>query len=143
LLDPYGLHLQWEVFKTAAQMGTVDILINFSIVDLNMNCGLRDPDKVTPRQPDRLTRFWGDEGWRTIVHTTGVRQPNLFGTPEKTPNEAIVNGFCDHLRDDAGFACVAPPLPMRDSGGAIYYLVFASQQPLAKKIATEILAKYR
>ena len=32
LLDPYGLDLNWEVIKTAGQMKSIDIFLNFHII---------------------------------------------------------------------------------------------------------------
>jgi three-Cys-motif partner protein len=37
LLDPYGLHLDWEVIRTAGQMKSIDLFLNFPIMDMNMN----------------------------------------------------------------------------------------------------------
>lgn len=144
LLDPYGLHLDWEVFHSAGQMKTVEILVNFSVMDLNMNCGLKNPHGITTAQALRLTRFWGDESWRDVVHTTHLPQPNLFGEPEKAPNEAIAEAFRERLRRAAGFKYVAPPLPMHNSRGApVYYLVFASPNPNGEKIARQVFERYR
>src|SRR5207245_928555 len=33
LLDPYGLHLDWSVIRTAGQLGTVDMFLNFPVSD--------------------------------------------------------------------------------------------------------------
>ena len=37
LLDPYGLHLQWEVIAAAGQMRSIDIFLNFPVADMNRN----------------------------------------------------------------------------------------------------------
>ena len=37
LLDPYGLHLDWEVMRTAGELGTIDMFLNFPIMDMNRN----------------------------------------------------------------------------------------------------------
>lgn len=37
LLDPYGLHLNWQVIETAGKMGTIDLFLNFPIMDMNRN----------------------------------------------------------------------------------------------------------
>lgn len=146
LLDPYGLHLRWDVFQMAGAMGTIDILVNFSVMDVNMNVALRDPSKATPAQIERMNRFWGDESWRDAVYTTAPLQPNLFGEAEKMPNanETIAHAFCERLRTAAGFAHVAPPLAMRNSiGKVLYYLVFASPKETGARIARDIFQGYR
>ncbi len=64
LLDPYGLHLDWNVIRTAGQMRSIEIFLNFPIMDINRNVLRRDPSAIDPNQADRLTRYWGDETWR-------------------------------------------------------------------------------
>jgi three-Cys-motif partner protein len=44
LLDPYGLHLKWEVIQTAGRMGTIDMFLNFPIMDMNRNALWRNPE---------------------------------------------------------------------------------------------------
>ena len=84
LLDPYGLHLDWEVMLQAGQSKAIDIFLN------------------------------------------------------------IVEAFQKRLKDVAGFKFVPDPLPMRNSNNAVvYYLFFASQQPVAEDIITDIFKKYR
>ena len=64
LLDPYGLDLNWEVIKTAGELGTVDIFLNFPVHDMNRTVLIRDPDKMDPRQVKRMDDYWGDNSWR-------------------------------------------------------------------------------
>jgi three-Cys-motif partner protein len=73
------------------------------------------------------------------------KTPGLFGNLQaKTSNKAIAKAFRDRLKKVAGFAYVPDPVPMHNSKGAvIYYLFFASQKPVAKKIVTDIFNKYR
>jgi three-Cys-motif partner protein len=60
LLNPYDLNPSWEVVQTAGQMSSIEIFLNFMIMDANMNVlrkkhGLRQPgsgstnDKVLGR----------------------------------------------------------------------------------------------
>ena len=35
LLDPYGLHLDWQVMLQAGQSGAVDMFLNFPVMDMN------------------------------------------------------------------------------------------------------------
>ncbi|MDA8078270.1 MAG: three-Cys-motif partner protein TcmP [Nitrospiraceae bacterium] len=141
LLDPYGLHLNWEVMLTAAEMKSIEIFLNFPIMDMNMNVLKKDPGKVDPLQALRMTAFWGDESWRQAAYdVTG----NLFGMPEKTNNEAMAEAFRQRLRKVAGFKYVPEPIPMRNNKGAtVYYLFFASQKPVAADIVRAIFDKYR
>ena len=141
LLDPYGLHLDWEVIKTAGQMESIEIFLNFPIMDMNMNVLKKDPN-CARRQGDveRMNAFWGDESWREVAYPTTL---NLFGEPEKASNEMVVDGFRTRLKKVAGFAYVPPPIPMRNTtGSTVYYLFFASHKPVAAKIVEYIIKKY-
>jgi three-Cys-motif partner protein len=141
LLDPYGLHLDWQVIETAGRMRSVEIFLNFPIMDINRNVLRRDLAKVEPRQADRLTRYWGDESWKGAGYSSGG---NLFGFEEKTTNDAVVTAFRERLKRVAGFSYVPAPMPMRNSKGAVvYYLFFASQKPAAQKIVADIFSKHR
>jgi three-Cys-motif partner protein len=141
LLDPYGLHLNWEVMQTAGQMKSIEFFLNFPVADMNRNVLWHNPDKVDPQQAVRMTAFWGDESWRQAAYTT---EGNLFGWEEKTDNEAVAEAFRSRLKKVAGFKYVPEPMPMRNNKGAIvYYLFFASQKPVAENIVKDIFTKYR
>ncbi|UVT16284.1 MAG: three-Cys-motif partner protein TcmP [Nitrospira sp.] len=140
LLDPYGLHLDWQVIYTAGQMKSVEIFLNFPIMDMNMNVLKRDSESVPSEQVERMTRFWGDESWKLAGYsTTG----NLFGYEEKTDNEDVTNAFRERLLSVAGFKHVSKPLAMRNSRDAVvYYLFFASPKPVALEIVRDIFKKH-
>ncbi len=142
LLDPYGLHLNWEVIEDAGELGTIDLFLNFPIMDINRNALWRNPEGVPAEGIARMNDFWGDESWRDIAYE---RRPTLFGDEEvKLGNEAVARAFQKRLREKAGFRYVLEPMPMRNTkGSVVYYLCFASQQRVAEKIAEDIFAKYR
>jgi three-Cys-motif partner protein len=140
LLDPYGLHLNWQVIKTAGDMGTMEIFLNFPVADMNRNVIWNNPVGVDPHDIERMNAFWGDDSWRRVAYTT---TKNLFGFEEKETNSIIADHFRKRLHDVAGFKHVSKPLPMRNSTNAIiYYLFFASQRPVAQKIVDHIFNKY-
>ncbi len=145
LLDPYGLHLDWDVMFQAGQSNAIDIFLNFPIMDMNRNAIWHCPEKAPQDGVERMNRFWGDETWREAAYVES-KQQNLFFEPalEKQNNDAIVRAFQERLKTVAGFEFVPEPLPMRNKNNAVvYYLFFASQKPVAKKIITDIFAKYR
>jgi len=76
LLDPYKLNPNWEVVQTAGRMKSVEIFLNFMIMDANMNALKSNPDAVTPEQAQRMTAFWGDDSWRRAAYRT---EQGLFG----------------------------------------------------------------
>jgi three-Cys-motif partner protein len=142
LLDPYGLHLNWEVIRTAGQLKTIDLFLNFPVMDMNMNVFWHDPKDVDNADIARMSAFWGDESWRQAAYQ---QTPTLFDlVEEKASNEKVAEAFRQRLKNVAGFANVPAPVPMRNSCGAIvYYLFFASQKPVAVNIITDIFNKYR
>ncbi len=142
LLDPYALNPNWEVVETAGKMRSIEIFLNFMIMDANMNVLWRNPDSAAPDQALRMTKFWGDDSWRTAAYRT---EQELFGSVEvKASNEAIVAAYLKRLKEIAKFKFVPEPLPMCNSRGAVvYYLFFASPNLTGNRIAEHIFKKYR
>jgi three-Cys-motif partner protein len=145
LLDPYNIDLSWDVVQKAGEMETVEIFLNFMIMDANMNVLRRDPDSADPAQVSRLNRFWGDESWRQAAYST---TSNLFGYQEKTDNNDLAQAYRERLLKVGGFGYVPEPLPMRTkTGSTIYYLYFAAPKSkggeTASRILTHIFNKYR
>jgi three-Cys-motif partner protein len=143
ILDPYGLHLNWEVVETAGRMKSVEIFLNFPIMDMNRNALWRKPELAAPEGIARMTAYWGDDSWRQVAYK---QQPTLFGDEEdvKLGNENVVDAFRSRLKQRAGFEYVPNPVPMRNSTNAdVYYLFFASHKPVAAKIVQYIFDKYR
>lgn len=145
LLDPYGLHLDWEVIAKAGEMESLEIFLNFPIMDMNRNALWRTKEGPTPEHLARMTRFWGDDSWTEAVYRQ-AKQMSLFGEPEleKQSNEVVAEAFRTRLQEVAGFKYVPEPLPMRNTRGAVvYYLIFASQNATGEKIISHIFKKYR
>lgn len=141
LLDPYGLHLNWEAMETAGKMKSIDMFLNFPIMDMNRNTLWKDPDRVGANAVARMNAFWGDDSWRNIAYVTNR---NFFGLPEKEENATIAEGFRARLQKVAGFRHVPKPIPMHNLQGAVvYYLFFASQKSVASNIVEYIFNKYR
>lgn len=139
LLDPYGLHLEWEVMKTAGEMKTIEFFLNFPIMDINMNVLKHDTSKAHADQIARMNAFWGDDSWKKQAY-----DEDLLGDALKLPNDAIVQAFRKRLRKNAGFEYVPDPIPMRNSSNAVvYYLFFAAHRPVAANIVTDIFNRYR
>jgi three-Cys-motif partner protein len=145
LLDPYGLHLDWEVMLEAGQSRAVDMFLNFPVMDMNRNAIWRNPDLAPQNGVERMTRFWGDETWKQAAYEESP-QYEFFSVPGrvKQANDAIVTAFRERLKKVAGFGFVPEPLPMRNSNNAVvYYLFFASPKPVAEKIIQSIFSNYK
>jgi three-Cys-motif partner protein len=144
LLDPYGLNLDWEVIQTAGQMKSIEIFMNFMVMDMNMNILWRDPDNVQQSQLARMDAFWGDRSWRSKLYRKPQGLLPGFDLEEKVSNDAVAEAFRERLRKVAGFDYVPDPIPMRNTRGAIvYYLFFASPNKIGAKIVDDIFDKYR
>jgi three-Cys-motif partner protein len=139
LLDPYSLQLDWEVMRAAGQMKSVEIFLNFPIMDMNRNVFRRGAS--APKE-NQMTRFWGDDSWRSVAFR---EQPLLFGTEmQKAENHEIVTAFSNRLREVAGFEFVPEPLAMRNSAHAtVYYLFFAGNNKTGARIVDWIFNDYR
>jgi three-Cys-motif partner protein len=144
LLDPYGLHLDWEVVLEAGHMRSLEIFLNFPVMDMNRNALWHEPDKVSARNQHRMNRFWGDDSWRRLLYRPAP-QLGLFGLEEeKLDNAAVADAYRLRLVEVAGFKFVPAPLPMRNSTGAVvYYLFFASQNQTGETILKAIFDSYR
>jgi three-Cys-motif partner protein len=143
LLDPYGLDLNWEVMFKAGQMKSIEILLNFPVMDINRNALWTNPEKLKPSYIKRMNSFWGDNSWRDAAY---AQQLGFEGQVKlrKLRNEDIALAFKKRLEKVAGFLYVSQPLPMRNSNNAVvYYLFHASQKPVGGKIMSNIFDNYR
>jgi len=144
LLDPYGLTLLWEVVERAGKMRSLEIFLNFPIMDMNRNALWSDAAGVAKEDADRMTSFWGDDSWKKAAY---VEQGNLFGGSDAVKhggNVRVVEAYRERLKKVAGFKYVPEPMPMRNTTGAVvYYLFFASQNDTGRKIVESIFHKYK
>jgi three-Cys-motif partner protein len=143
LLDPYNISLRWEVIEAAGRMKSIELFLNFMIMDVNRNALRRDPDKSIASKVAQMTRLWGDDSWKEQGYD---KVDTLFETdvPQKVPNERFAEAFRQRLIKKAGFKYVPKPLPMKTkTNSVIYYLFFAGHKSAASNIVTDIFDKYR
>ncbi len=152
-LDPYGLGLKWNVLATAGGMKSIEIFLNFPVMDINRNAKKKNIAEIDPDHRGRMTAFWGDESWHAAMYAPSS-QGNFHGTLsgladnspelEKNDNEALVAAFQKRLKEVGGFKFVPKPVPMKNSQNAVvYYLFFASNNKTGDKIASHIFKGYR
>jgi three-Cys-motif partner protein len=143
-LDPYGLHLDWKTVEMAGKMGTIDILINFPIMDMNRNVLFDDLSKAKKEDIERMNVFWGNTEWQKILYR---EQDDLFGKIHQVRKEdfkRLAIEYRKRLEAVARFKFVPEPVLMRNTNnGPLYYLFFASPQRVAQKIIVNIFDKYR
>jgi three-Cys-motif partner protein len=146
VLDPYGLQLDWEIILAAGRSQTIEIFLNFPVMDMNRNVLWRNPEKVPAKQIERMSRFWGDASWQNIAYTPPAQMSfSEFNIEEKEKgtNEEIVEAFRKRLMQVAGFQYIPKPIAMRNRQNAvIYFLFFAAHKPVAADIVKDIFLKY-
>jgi three-Cys-motif partner protein len=144
LLDPYGLTLKWETIQAAGELKTLDILIHFPIMDINRNVLRADLSKAESEHIDRMNVFWGNKDWKEKLYCETI---DLFGDTHTLKVEdftCLAKAFREKLKKEAGFKFVPEPILMRNTtGGPLYYLFFASHQPVAEKIIKDIFMKHK
>jgi three-Cys-motif partner protein len=140
LLDPYSLQLDWKVIAEAGHMKSVEIFLNFPIMDINR--AVLHP-QASSTKIEQMNRFWGDDTWKTAAYR---EQPTLFGdvNTTKVENWELVRAFQERLRKHGGYEFVPEPLAMRNSMRAtVYYLFFAGNNQTGSKIVDWIFNDYR
>ncbi|MDY6837384.1 MAG: three-Cys-motif partner protein TcmP [Thermodesulfobacteriota bacterium] len=148
ILDPYGLHLNWETIMDAAKLRTTEIFLNFPVMDMNRNVLHKDLLSADPDQIERMNRFCGSEEWQDMLYEED-KQLGLFGDTYriKVVDSNIKLGLWfsrERLQKAAGFKFVPEPVLMRNSkGGPLFFLFFASHNETGKNIVTDIFNKYR
>ena len=142
-IDPYRINLDWNVILTAAQMKSVEIFLNFSTHYLNRAILTRRKPDTVPEEPlARMNAFWGDTSGENIAYRKP--QTRVGSEDEKVTNLELALAYRERLIARAGFKYVPQPVPMKNSKGAVvYYLFFASHNPVAKTIVEQIFDKHR
>lgn len=143
VLDPYGIHsktLRWQTIKQIADLGTVDIFLNFPLMDINRNTLRSRLANADDADVDAFNAFWGSDDWKDLMY-----QPDLFGDLDKIGNnQKLATAFQKRLESAAGFEFVPEPILMRNTKGSeLYFLYFASHQSVAQKVILGIFKKYR
>jgi three-Cys-motif partner protein len=143
ILDPYCLTLKWDTIKTAGELTTIDILINFPIMDINRNIIFENLAKADPDDIARMNALWGNESWQDTLYRKTL---DLFGDEQlvKIDNyEGLAKEFHKRLKNKAGFKFIPTPILMSNKrNGPLYYLFFASHKSVAGDIIKYIFKKY-
>ncbi len=143
ILDPYGVDIEWTTIAKIGQSKTMDVYLNFPLMDINRNAARRVIELSDPNQGEKLTRIWGDDPWKELAYTL---QERLFDEPVLVKikgNETLKRSFMARLKNKAGFSYVPEPILMRNQqGGPLYFLFFSSHKPVAQEIAQYIFHKW-
>ncbi len=139
VLDPYGINLEWKTVERAGKLGTIDILINFPVMDINRHVLFDDLSKTRKEDVKRMNLFWGDTSWQEVLYRP---REDLFGKNHQIRTEdftRLATEYRNRLKAVAGFKFVPEPVLMRSrKNGPLYYLFFASPQKVAEDIIVDI-----
>jgi len=144
IMDPYGLDIEWTTIESIGKARTMDVFLNFPLMDINRNAALKTLEASNPKEGLRLTKIWGGDSWKHLVY---VEQTDMFSPSilikRDEGNEILKRGFQERLKQVAGFSFVPEPILMKNKvGGHLYFLFFASHKPVAQGIAEDILRKW-
>ena len=122
ILDPYKLNPDWKVVAKAGEMKSVEIFLNFMVMDMNMNVLWKNPSGVAPAQIERMNLFWGDDSWRTAAYR---KEDDLFGShEEKTSNEDVAKAYRKAIEGSCQVQICAAPVADAKLGRSDHLLSF-------------------
>jgi three-Cys-motif partner protein len=115
----------------------MDLLLHFPTMPMNRGA-LHRTGEVSDEEAACMTRFWGDDSWRSAAYVEREGLLENLG-PEKASDAEFAQAFCDRLKKVAGFMGTSKPIPMRNRKGAtLYYLIFALPHETALKAAQSV-----
>jgi three-Cys-motif partner protein len=138
------MQVDWSTIEAIAATEAIDLWILFPLGQA-VNRLLTKSDIPGGGQADRLTRFFGTDGWKEAFYEEASNQPSMFdllgegtGYAKRTTFEAIGRYFVDRLQQV--FVGVSKnPLPLQNSKGVpLYLLCFAAANPKGAKPALRI-----
>ena len=145
-LDPFATEVEWDTIEKIAGFNALDTWILFPISAITrMLPTSKNPDDVSVRWADRLTRIYGDESWRALYYFSP--QQSLFGDEQyqRDPGtEGISRIYKNKLRDLFGPRFMETSKTfMNSKNSPLFEFVFCAGNPsgagIAKRIAKHIL----
>ncbi len=139
-LDPFGMQVGWDTIETLAATKAVEIFINFPVGMAIQRLLRRQSDRFTDAKRQRLDRYFGSPDWFSVLYKS---RKTLFGDDEQEKiadsGKALLEWYRSRLH--MLFSHVSQAALFRNTkGGHLYYLILASQNATAVKIASEILS---
>lgn len=143
-LDPFATEVEWSTIETIAGFKALDTWILFPVSAiarmLPTSC---QPDDISPEWAKRLTRIFGDEGWRKLYsHWTNLFGKNVF---ERQPGVGgLITIYKDNLESLFGDRFLKQSRTLKNSKGSpLFEFMFCVGNPNgigpAKRIAKHIL----
>lgn len=136
-LDPFGMQVDWVLLEKIAQLGFVEVMINFP---LGMAIQRLLPRKGAPTSANiiKLNHFFGGSDWYENAYQTNQ---DLFGESSEKSQDAdtrILHWYNRKL--EKAFGYVATPRLIRNrTGGHLYYLMWAGPHSKGFEIADHVM----
>jgi three-Cys-motif partner protein len=139
-LDPFGMQVPWETVELLGKTNAIEIFLNFPVGMAIQRMLPRNTEKLTSARRKKLDQYFGSPDWFDIVYRT---EPTLFGETAEEKFEKsgkkLVKWYGERLRKVFGHVSRAA-LFRNTKGGHLYYLLLASPNQTAVKIADHILS---
>jgi three-Cys-motif partner protein len=135
-LDPEGTELHWATVEALARHKApgrtkIELLILFPLQMAVLRLLNFKGEEIPLAHRKRLDAMLGAESpWREIVT---LRLTGVIG-PEET-EQAFLNAYCDGLHKRLGYKHVLHRAVANEHGRDLYYLVFASDSDVGRRIA--------
>lgn len=139
-LDPFGMQVGWQTVADLAATKAIEVFLNFPVGMAIQRLLLRQPDKFTDAQRQRLDDYFGSPDWKEVLYKP---RKTLFGDEAQDKIDssgiALLNWYRGRLR--SVFTHVSKAALIRNTrGGHLYYLLLASHNKNGVKIADDILS---
>lgn len=142
-LDPFGMQVEWSTLEALAQTKAIEVFLNFPLGMAVQRLLLRQPDRFSGPQCEKLDRYFGSPDWFDELYRKPPRSlfPNDEPEHEKVEQsgKALLNWYRNRLKNVFGHASKAA-LIRNTRGGHLYYLLLATPNPTGARIASDILS---
>jgi three-Cys-motif partner protein len=147
-LDPFGMQVPWDTICAIAQKKSIEIILNLPIGTTIQRLIKRDSSKMSIKDMERLTSYFGSGEWEQIVYNyDGSKQTSFLDDTEsiiKYDNAALRLVAWYKSRLEEIFGCTAGPKLITNTQGAhLYYLIWAGAHKKGQEIAAYILGDRR
>lgn len=144
-LDPYAMHLTWEMLERISRTGIFDMWYLFPFMAVSRN--LFNDGQMLEETRARLNQILGCTDWEAEIYKKSP-QMNLFETVdyEKADVEGVKQYIIRRLKETFPTVASNPALLRNEKNSPVFLLCFAGSNPDAKaqdtslRVANHILA---
>jgi len=139
-LDPYGMDVEWNTIKVIARTRALDMWVLVPL-GIGINRLLQKDRMPGPGWSRRLTRFFGDDSWKTLYSTfipRGLFENEAEVTRRTARSADIAQYTIDRFKTEF-VAVLEPPLVLRNSTNSpMFLLCFAVGNRVGAKAGLKI-----